>query len=182
MKKKVTIISLLSIIIVLLLSFILIIELQPDEIKEKNKLKADEYSKIETFLRWKKDDYHLKVWNIHKEKYFYIDKYILDENDCIFNSINDLVYNEIENKNEKGELLYEIRMAEENKSTDEIRNLEEYPWIYIYTNNTICTSIFVGESFSMVSKTRTYLLNDEDYEKLTNELNNFYKNLEVQND
>ena len=181
MKKKVIIISLLSIIIVLLLLCFLIVELQPDEIKEENKVKADEYSKIECFLNLKRNDWHLNYGCLNHFKGLDYDDFIFDEDDKLYKVMNDIEYKEIKKGNKDLEYLFEVFVAskdEENK----IKKLSISAYVYIYTNNTICTSIVVGESFSMVRKTRTYLLNDEDYDRLINELNNFYNNIDIQND
>ncbi len=180
MKKKVIIISFVSIVAILFIYFLIII-LQPDEIKKDNIKRADEYSKIEYFLDLKRDNWHLNYGCQNQFKGLDYDDFIFDEDDKLYDIMKKIEYKEINKRNKDSEYLYEVFVASKDED-NKIKKISISAYVYIYTNNTICTSIFVGESFSMVSKTRTYLLNDEDYEKLTNELNNFYKNLEVQND
>ena len=181
MKKRIIIFSSLSIIIVFSILFSLIIMLQPDEMKKENMKKADEYSKIECFLNLKRKDLHLNYGCLNHFKGFDYDDFIFDEDDKLYEVMKNIEYKEIKKRNKNSEYLYKTFFAYKDEENN-IKDLSASAYVCIYADNTICTSIVVGASFSMVSKTRTYLLNDEDYEKLINELNNFYKNIEVQND
>ena len=165
MKKKFSIIILVSIIIVFvtMLSFIVVWACLPNKKLIENQQYVDEQSKIETFLNSKTDFNCIIVGRVKRKDSGDGDySHHIDENDELYTLLNEMQYEEINEGNNLSSL-YDLGFVSKNKGSSS----GVYPRTFeIMTNYVIEISAAKFSYEYSAYKTRIYKVNEEDYDKI----------------
>ena len=165
MKKKFSIIILVSIIIVFvtMLSFIVVWACLPSKKLIENQQYVDEKSKIENFLNIKTDFNYVVVARVKSKDSKDADySYHIDEEYELYTLLNEMQYEEINDSNNLSSL-YDIHFVSKNKGSSS----GGYPRTFeIMTNYVIETSAVIFSYEYSASKTRIYKVNEDDYNKI----------------
>ena len=173
MKKKGHIFSIIFLIIFLIILVIGFVKnaivffawTTPDEKQIKNERLANNYAKIESFLKEKNDDRTLIVGKTPSDIYQNVE-YHLDIDNELYELLGNLEFNEIKKEGET-KSLYNLSYCY-NKTSSKLTIPMK---IWISTNGYVGISSNVdGGLFNSAYQYRYYRLNDEDYEKLIKEI------------
>lgn len=175
MKKRGHIFSIIFLIIffiILVIGFVinaigLIAWTTPDENEIKNERLANNYAKIESFLKEKNDDRTLIVGKTPSDIYQNVE-YHLDIDNDLYELIENIEFIEI-NKEESATCLYYLSYYNNKYNYNAKKEIPMEIWIS--TKGYVGLSSNVGGTpFCSAYKCRYYHLNDEDYEKLITEV------------